>query len=415
MQKAIFLISLFVCCCVITSCDDGTPGVPLPASLTLLSEEATINNGESFEVRFRVTPADYPVDVKRVFLNLANRVFMDGSYAEIKDYHYEITKLEKGETEGDWIAEVTSDLDLSKPYGESFNLYLELSGGRRSMISGNSMKIENYPLFSEHNIRICWPRSQSYMTLETHLDKEENKIAEFASAYVYARPVEPMTSYYNWEEVTMEVTLEDPTLPFVVTETEGGNGLMFQVTPTEDIFENIYQDYIPVKVNIKLTDKYGNVIIRQEEIKFYRSVFILPAGERFTFTESQVKGDGMFEIYTLDLSSIALRLGLTPEFLEVHKRSAFSTSNNSWIVKEDGTTGEGLFFHIDPMLDKDIIEPDALKEVEVVNLLAYNSLVPFGTHYAALYVIVLDPYTRAPMLNLDIRQEVKIVKDPIVD
>ena len=90
---------------------------------------------------------------------------------------------------------------------------------------------------------------------------EENKIAEFASAYVYARPVEPMTSYYNWEEVTMEVTLEDPTLPFVVTETEGGNGLMFQVTPTEDIFENIYQDYIPVKVNIKLTDKYGNVII----------------------------------------------------------------------------------------------------------------------------------------------------------
>lgn len=128
MQKAIFLISLFVCYCVITSCDDGTPGVPLPASLTLLSEEATINNGESFEVRFRVTPADYPVDVKRVFLNLANRVFMDESYAEVKDYHYEITKLEKGETEGDWIAEVTSDLDLSKPYGESFNLYLELSG-----------------------------------------------------------------------------------------------------------------------------------------------------------------------------------------------------------------------------------------------------------------------------------------------
>ena len=184
---------------------------------------------------------------------------------------------------------------------------------------------------------------------------------------------------------------------------------------SEDIFENIYQDYIPVKVNIKLTDKYGNVIIRQEEIKFYRSVFILPAGERFTFTESQVKGDGMFEIYTLDLSSIALRLGLNPEFIEVHKRSAFSTSNHSWIVKEDGTTGEGLFFHIDPMLDKDIIEPDALKEVEVVNVLAYNHLIPFGTHYAALYVIVLDPYTRAPMLNLDIRQEVKIVKDPIVD
>lgn len=157
------------------------------------------------------------------------------------------------------------------------------------MISGNSMKIENYPLFSEHNIRICWPRSQSYMTLETHLDKEENKIAEFASAYVYARPVEPMTSYYNWEEVTMEVTLEDPTLPFVVTETEGGNGLMFQVTPTEDIFENIYQDYIPVKVNIKLTDKYGNVIIRQEEIKFYRSVFILPAGERFTLRKVRLK------------------------------------------------------------------------------------------------------------------------------
>ena len=58
---------------------------------------------------------------------------------------------------------------------------------------------------------------------------------------------------------------------------------------------------------------------------------------------------------------------------------------------------------------------DALKEVEVVNVLAYNHLIPFGTHYAALYVIVLDPYTRAPMLNLDIRQEVKIVKDPIVD
>ena len=50
-----------------------------------------------------MTPADYPVDVKRVFLNLANRVFMDESYAEIKDYHYEITKLEKGETEGEWI------------------------------------------------------------------------------------------------------------------------------------------------------------------------------------------------------------------------------------------------------------------------------------------------------------------------
>jgi len=29
--------------------------------------------------------------------------------------------------------------------------------------------------------------------------------------------------------------------------------------------------------------------------------------------------------------------------------------------------------------------------------------------------MVLDPYTRASMLNLDIRQEVKIVKDPIVD
>ena len=408
MKQIIFSLLLLISC-IITSCDDNTD-TPIPASITLLDEKIIIRNGETFELYFRVEPSGYNVDFEKLSLEVVRNSDATNTTDENVG-HYRLVAVEKVSEQGEWMATVASDSKSGSPYGETVDLYLILSGGKRATRSGSALTVVNCPPLSDLVLTIHSPYAQSYMTLEVH-DEATKREPQLASAYVYARFIEPMVYFYNKNWLSMEVTLDDATAPFVVTNAPDGDKLKFCVTPTEDIFAGMdNKEYIPVKVNIHLSDVFGDEMFRQTEIKFYRSLIVLPAGDEFTYSPSELSDSKRLEEHNLDYSDLLLRLGITSEFLQKHSENAYALAAQSWLVTEGGKKADGLFLGFDDLMALDMKEPNTFKSVQIVDMLYYPWNIPFGTHFASLYLLVTDPYTNSQMIGAEIRQEIKIVND----
>lgn len=400
-----------------TACDDDDDNIETPYGIIIMNPAIECDNNGELNILFRTNPSNYAVNTENLVMDCVYSNVTGRSVTTTPPDNFELVEVkaltdESGTArEGEWIA--TVKVKEGDPYEEYAQIYLVLNyqnanGQTVSITSSNYAAIRTFPPLSDAMISFSNPTAQSY---KSSVDNQ------------------PL---YSRIYITPNILSENSNIPYNLAliknsrirltgdfadyfQYKGGEHedyLTIDIIPDHEKMDKYFSEHpdvnsIEASVDIAFMDRAENVLIKTIKTSFFRSIMVIPATDKFTFTKANLN-QGVDLEFNLDMGTYLPQLGITKEFLENHPDRSFTVECSGYMA--DGSVGSLGFGFDGTSLDNDKNYLETGKFNTSLDIMMNDAdFYKSGSYYAVLRFVIVDPNTMHVMICGDIRQEIKIV------
>ena len=420
MKSYLLLLFSIIFTLTCSSCDDDDDNEDkniTPHGIVILNPQILIDNESNCEIIFRVNPSNYEVSPGSIALDCVQSNTIGRGVSVTPPENFELVSVqalvdeEEKIHEGEWVATVKVKDGL--PFAELTRIFLVLNYNIEknqvvSITSSNYAEITTIPAISEKMVSFSNPTVQSYKS-------PVNGEVLSSRIHVTPNPLNETTNInYDLSLIqNMEVVLKGEFADyFQVSKMQDDYGLAFDITPILSNFDAYFNEHtdinsIPTTAEVTLTDIFGNTLVHNVDVSFFRNIQIIPVTEGLTYNRADFEGPDLVPEVIVDMSEYLPKIGITQEFLAEHPNRAFSIVCTGYMPDgQEGNYGFGFAGH---SITDDETSMKTGKFQATLDVLFDPEHSLSGSYYAVIRFFIVDPITRDTIICADIRQEIKLV------